>query len=171
MFKTGDLIFYSSTGVCKVVAVGPPDIKGMSRNVDYYTLEPLSESHREMIYVPVNSKAFMRQVLSRREVMDFIEQVKGIKPVYPRGRNPKAIRDFYSGLINSCKSENLLQVIVSLTVKKRENRSLNKQLNRTQASFLRRAQEIIFGEFSLVLDKTQEEVRDMIESNIARRAY
>lgn len=51
MYKTDDIIFFGSTGVCRVVSVGEPSIAGMPSGVDYYTLQPLSQSHREMIYV------------------------------------------------------------------------------------------------------------------------
>lgn len=170
MYKVNDVIFYSSTGVCRVKAVGKPDIKGMPDGVDYYTLQPISETHREMIYVPVATKAFMRSTMSSRQAYEYIDYVKSLSPVYPSSRNPKAIADFYTDLIGSYKSENLLQVIVSLTVKKRENQAAGKQLNQTQSGFLRQAQEMILGEFSLVLDMPKDKVWQMIDENISKRA-
>ena len=152
-----------------MVAVGKPDIKGMPDGIDYYTLQPISDSHREMIYIPVNTKAYMRSTLSHQQVMEYIDLVRQLKPVYPTSRNPKAISDFYNGLISSYKSENILQVIVSLTIKRRESLAAGKQLNRTQTNFLRWAQEMILGEFSLVLDKPKEQVWQMIEKNILQR--
>ena len=44
MYKTDDIIFFGSTGVCRVVSVGEPAIAGMPSGVDYYTLQPLSQS-------------------------------------------------------------------------------------------------------------------------------
>ena len=55
MFNVGDVVFYSTTGVCEVVSIGEPALKGLPTHVDYYTLQPLSKNHREMIYVPVRA--------------------------------------------------------------------------------------------------------------------
>ena len=70
-------------------------------------------------------------------------------------------------LINSFEIPSLLQVIVSLTIKKREVQSRNKHLNQTQTTFLRRAQEMVYNEFALALIKTSEEIADIIESSIS----
>ena len=166
MFSVGDVIFYSTTGVCEVISIGEPALQGLPDNTDYYTLQPLSKNHREMIYVPVNSKAFMRHAICQSEAQSYIEMVDNIEPQFPQTRNPKGVQEFYSGLINSFEIPNLLQVIVSLTLKKREVRAKNKQLNQTQTTFLRRAQEMVYNEFALALGKTSEEIADIIESRI-----
>ena len=167
MYSVGDVVFYSTTGVCKVVCIGEPALKGLPTNVDYYTLQPLSKNHREMIYVPVDTKAFMRMAICKDEAQGFIDMVDDIQPSFPETRNPKGVQEFYSRLINSFEIPNLLQVIVSLTLKKRENQAKNKHLNQTQSTFLRRAQEMVYNEFALALDKTSEEIADIIEAKIA----
>jgi len=167
VYNVGDIVFYSSTGVCEVVAIGEPGLAGLPTYVDYYTLQPLSKNHREMIYVPTDTKAYMRYAISAQQAGDYISMVKNIKPRFPQSRNPKAISDFYTELIHSYDCEKLLQVIVSLTVKKRETARRNKTLNQTQTSFLKRAQEMIYNEFAFALNKTSDEVQAMIENEIA----
>ncbi len=167
MFCVGDVVFYSTTGVCEVVNIGEPALKGLPTHVDYYTLQPLSKNHREMIYVPVDTKAFMRLAISQDEAQKYIDMVDSIQPAFPETRNPKGIQEFYTQLINSFEIPSLLQVIVSLTLKKRENRAKNKQLNQTQSTFLRRAQEMVYNEFALALGKSSEEIADIIEGKIA----
>ena len=167
MFSVGDMVFYSTTGVCKVVSIGEPALKGLPTHVDYYTLQPLSKNHREMIYVPVDTKAFMRLAICSDEAQGFIDMVDNISPRYPETRNPKGIQEFYSAMINSFEIPKLLQVIVSLTVKKREIRAKNKHLNQTQTTFLRRAQEMVYNEFAFALGKSSEEVALIIEGKIA----
>lgn len=167
MFNVGDVVFYSTTGVCEVVSIGEPALKGLPTHVDYYTLQPLSKNHREMIYVPVDTKAFMRYAICGDQAQQYMDMVPGIRPRFPATRNPKGIQEFYTGLINSFEIPSLLQVIVSLTVKKREVQSRNKHLNQTQTTFLRRAQEMVYNEFALALNKTSEEIADIIESSIS----
>lgn len=166
MYNVGDVVFYSSTGVCSVEKVGVPDIGGLPDNVDYYTLRPVSKNHKEAIYVPVNTSAKMRPVVSRRQARRYIRQVENMRPVYPATRNPKAISDFYTAMISTYQCEDLLQVIVSLTCKRRECAAKNKHLNRTQSAFLKRAQEMLFNEFSYALNISRREVQDTVESKI-----
>ncbi len=166
MFNVGDVVFYSTTGVCKVISIGRPVLTGMPANTDYYTLQPLSHNHREMIYVPVDTKAFMRIAIDGTAAQGFIDMVDGIQPRFPQTRNPKGIQDFYSSLINSYETPKLLQVIVSLTMKKRECHAKNKHLNQTQTTFLRRAQEMVYNELAYALGKTSDEIAQIIEDKI-----
>lgn len=166
MFSVGEIIYYGSTGVCEVMNIGKSAIKGMPRNVDFYTLQPISENHREMIYVPVNSTAFMRPAISAEEANRYIGIVKDIEPVNPIGKNPKAISDFYSSLIGSYDIRNLLTVVVSLTLKKRECEEKGKRMNQTQTIFLKKAGEMIYNEFAIALNTTPQAIETLIDSNI-----
>ena len=166
MFNVGDIVFYSTTGVCEVKSIGEPALAGLPTHVDYYTLQPLSKNHREMIYVPTDTKAFMRLAIDRQQAQEYIDSVPGIEPQFPATRNPKGIQDFYSALMNSYDTANLLQVIVSLTIKKRESRAKNKHLNQTQTTYLRRAQEMVYNEFAYAMGKTSDEVAQLIEDKI-----
>ena len=67
MFSVGSLIVYSGTGVCRVESVGPPPFDPRCKT-EYYTLTPLRGSGT--IYVPVNSKVFMRPILSRQAAQE-----------------------------------------------------------------------------------------------------
>lgn len=167
MYNVGDVVFYYSTGVCEVVGIGQPKIEGLTNHVDYYALQPLSENHREMIYVPVNTKAFMRPAISKKQAEDYITMVEEIEPQYPKTRNPKGVQEFYSHLINTYDCKNLLTVIVSLTLKKRQCLAKNKHLNQTQTSFLHRAQEMVYNEFAFAMHKTKDEISNIVDSKIA----
>ena len=89
-----------------------------------------------------------------------------MKPVVPQSRNPKAVQDFYSALISTYDCHDLLVVIVSLMNKKKECRRKNKSLNQTQTTFLKRRQEMVYNEFSYVLDKPFDLVAKMVEDEI-----
>lgn len=40
MFQIGQLILYGNTGVCRVEAIGPPQLAAADKTKDYYTLAP-----------------------------------------------------------------------------------------------------------------------------------
>lgn len=76
MFSIGSLIVYSGTGVCRVEAVGPPPFDPGSK-VEYYTLIPLQSTGT--IYVPVDTKVFMRPILSREAAQELIRRIPEIQ--------------------------------------------------------------------------------------------
>lgn len=151
MYSVGEMIFYSSCGVCQVAGIGKPRQAGLAGDMDYYTLQPVSENHRETIYLPVNTTAYMRKISSARQAQRRLEGIKNMRPVFPSSNNPKIVSDFYSSLIRSFQLDKLLQVVVSLTVKKNECRKKNKHLNQTQATLLKRATDMVCGELAVAL--------------------
>ena len=40
MYQVGEKIIYGSVGVCEILAIGPLEMQGVRRDVDYYTLSP-----------------------------------------------------------------------------------------------------------------------------------
>lgn len=168
MYNIGEIIVYGATGVCQVEAIGKLTLAGFPADVDYYTLQPLSDNHREVIYVPLSTNVFMRKAVTRRQAEGYIALVPEIQPIEPQGRNPKAISDFYSRLFGSYDIKNLLAVIVSLVIKKREAAQKGKRLNQTQMTYLKRAQELVYNEFSIALNCPRSEVEERIESLIDR---
>ena len=85
MFKIGDLIIYGGEGVCKVEDIGVPDIFDVTHEREYYTLSPLYRQGK--IYTPVDTKIFMRPVISKDEAMDLIEMMPEIDGEVCENRN------------------------------------------------------------------------------------
>ena len=65
MYQIGDLIVYGSTGVCRVEAVETPRHRPGEEERQYYLLRPLYQDGT--IRIPVDTKVFMRPVISREE--------------------------------------------------------------------------------------------------------
>ncbi len=76
MYHTGKLIVYGSDGVCRVEAVGPLSLRGVRRDVDYYTLRPLYQSG--LIYAPVDTGTCTRPVMTRDEALALIVKIPEI---------------------------------------------------------------------------------------------
>ena len=69
MFQKDQWIVYGSTGVCRVAQIGPlKELSGADPDTLYYTLEPLCGT--DIIYVPVDTQAFMRPVITRQQALD-----------------------------------------------------------------------------------------------------
>jgi CarD family transcriptional regulator len=71
MFNIGDLIIYSSHGICCIDDICEKTYTGVAKN--YYVLHPTENSNLE-ISVPVDSdKVTMLELLNREEAEEIIE--------------------------------------------------------------------------------------------------
>lgn len=76
MYQVGELIVYGGTGVCRVEAVETPQQRGPEAGRQYYLLKPLYQDGT--IRIPVDSKVFMRPVISRQETEALIDAIPGM---------------------------------------------------------------------------------------------
>ena len=76
MYQVGELIVYGGTGVCRVEAVETPQQRGPEAGRQYYLLKPLYQDGT--IRIPVDSKVFMRPVISRQEAEALINAIPGM---------------------------------------------------------------------------------------------
>lgn len=76
MSQVGELIVYGGTGVCRVEAVETPQQRGPEAGRQYYLLKPLYQDGT--IRIPVDSKVFMRPVISRQEAEALIDAIPGM---------------------------------------------------------------------------------------------
>lgn len=76
MHQVGELIVYGGTGVCRVEAVETPQQRGPEAGRQYYLLKPLYQDGT--IRIPVDSKVFMRPVISRQEAEALIDAIPGM---------------------------------------------------------------------------------------------
>ena len=72
MYEIGQLIVYGNEGVCRVEEIGTPKISGVDKHRDYYTLAPIYREGK--VFTPVDSKVFMRPVITREEALALIRK-------------------------------------------------------------------------------------------------
>ena len=86
MFQENDLVVYGNSGVCRVKAVGPlADISAATKDRIYYTLELLYD--KGTIYIPADTKVFMRHVITKDEANDLISRIPDIRENNYDGQN------------------------------------------------------------------------------------
>ena len=108
MFAVGDLIVYSETGVCRVEQVGPPPFDPKTKR-EYYTLSPLN--CRETIYVPVDTRVFMRPILSREAAEELIDRLPEIQQARVDCQDYRVLAQQYRGFLETHRCEDLVQLI------------------------------------------------------------
>lgn len=162
MFNVNDYIMYGTTGVCKVL-----DIK-KEKNMDdveedYYVLHPVYTDNG-VIKIPVNNdKIFMRSILSEKDVASIISQISEYETIWEddgRKRNEK-----FKSILKMGKCEGWIQLIKSIKLKKRENKSAGRNMYQADEEIMKSAKKLLFQEFATVLKIQPDEVSSYITSH------
>ncbi|MDD7409588.1 MAG: CarD family transcriptional regulator [Anaerovoracaceae bacterium] len=164
MFHVGDLIVYGSEGVCRVDAIGVPEIFDTDQEREYYTLSPLYR--QGTVYTPVDTKVFMRPVISRQEAMDLIRSIPNIDDGVIENRNIRILSEKYQETMKSHNCEDLMRVVKSVNHKKRLMDERGKKLGQVDEKYYKKAKDLLHGEFAVVLDIPKEDVGNYIENQV-----
>jgi len=165
MFEVGELILYGTTGVCRVEAVGPPkDGSRLDPGKAYYTLSPLYEPG--VIYLPVDSKAFMRPVMSREEAMELICSIPSVQAQPFYSRDQRLMTEHYRSLFQTHSCEALIQLIKAVHQKNQQLSQNGKKMGLMEQQYLRRAVTLLHGELAAVLEIPMEDVERFIQQEL-----
>ena len=166
MYNVGDMIVYGIKGVCRVEDVGQILIDGMANDRIYYTLAPVFGKLGEKIYSPVDTSVLTRELISPEEIESCIADVSNKKINSINCRNKKELAEKYKSIIKSANCTDILTLIKAI-IEKSENAKENyKKPNQMDMDFLRNAENIVYGEFSVVLHIPKDEVKKSVESRI-----
>lgn len=149
MFSIGSLIVYSGTGVCQVEAVGTPPFDPSSQT-DYYTLTPLRGSGT--IYVPVNTKVFMRPILSREAAQELVRRIPEIQQAQVDNLDYRMLAQRYRTFLDTHSCEDLVQLIKTVYTKSKASTQHGKKPSKVDQDFQKRAEFLLHDELSAALD-------------------
>lgn len=160
MYSTGDLIIYSGEGVCRVERVGPLEMSGASKTKPYYTLQPLYREGK--IFIPVDTTIFMRPIISHEEADALIRRIPEIESEVYDNRNLRMLNEHYQALLQTHDCEDMLQLIKAVYTKQQENLAHGKKPGLVDERYMKRAEEILYGELAVALDIPRDSVLDYI---------
>ena len=162
MYKPGDRIIYGSTGVCRVKEITTPDFeKDKSRK--YYALEPVYQDG--VIYTPVDTKVFMRPVISREEAHDLIDQIPTMQTEAYHNNVLRELEEHYNEYLKSHDCGDLLELGRSIYMKRKELLSQHRKFGAVDERFMKRAEDLLYGELAVALDIE----KNKVEAYIAER--
>lgn len=161
MFNKGDKVFYGQTGVCIVEDISE---KALTKNIKrlYYTLKPLYQQNN-VIYAPVDSdKVFIREIISKTDAQRLIETAPELcgKSLDEQGEED------YKAMLESHSCNELLELAVKIYSKKQAVKKAKKKLGFIDEKYLKRAEELLFGELAAALDIPPEEVPKVLFGDI-----
>lgn len=126
----------------------------------YYTLTPLFGSGT--VYTPVETRVFMRPVISGEEARELVRRMPQIEPDACEGTDQRALTEHYRGLLHTYQCESLVKIIKGVYLKGKQAVARGKKLGKTDQQFMKRAEELLYEELSLALDIPKEQVKDHI---------
>ncbi len=165
MFNVNDKVVYAAYGVCNISAVESRDFGGGS--VEYYVLRPVSGSSNTF-YVPTSGSGLeskMRKVISREEAEELIREMPDEPLIWIENEIQR--REAYKKIIDSGDRRELVKLIKTLCLHRKELVEKHKKLRSTDERFLAEAENMLYDEFSYALGIPREEVISYIRSHVS----
>jgi CarD family transcriptional regulator len=165
MYQVGDWIFYGNTGACQVTDVSERKLPGMEQEMLYYTLRPLEDSCS--ISTPANGKIFTRPLITREEAEALIDAIPEIDAQAYHNPVLRQLSEHYEKSLNTHDCLSLIKMTMSIHAKKEAAVSQKKKLGAVDEKFMKRAEDLLFGELSVALGIRKAEVADYIARRLA----
>lgn len=162
MFKVGDLIIYSTHGVCRIDDICERSYRDRTR--EYYILHPLDDPNLT-ISVPVdNEQVVMLDIMGKEEARNLLKsfEAPGIEWIDDaKQRNKK-----YSSLINSGDRDKIIQIANTLMRKQKESKINKERMYDQDQKMLEHIQRIMFQELAASLETTVDKIVERINAVI-----
>lgn len=160
MYSVGDKIIYGENGVCTVEKIGPLDGARSHEARVYYFLKPLIGSGT--YFAPVDSAAYMRQIMSREEAHALIDAMPGIEPAICNDSRFNHVDAFYKELFRQHSCEALVAIVKGLRCRMADRKTKSSRAEAT----MKRAKEILYGELSVALALDYKDVEAYISERL-----
>lgn len=165
MYQVDDLIFYGGTGVCRITDISKPGFTGTADEQLYYILKPLYQEC--VIYTPVNNaKVFMRPIISADEAERLIDMIPSIQALPNHNKALNQLTEYYKDSLKTHDCVNLIKLTMSIYAKKQKVIEQKRKFGVVDERFMRRAEELLFSEFSAALGIPKDKVSEYIGSRV-----
>lgn len=165
MYQIDDLIFYENTGVCRITNISAQRLQGADESRLYYTLKPLYQEC--VIHTPVNNtKVFMRPVISKDEAERLIGMIPSIQAEPYHNKAVGQLTEHYGASIKTHECVDLIELTMSIYAKKQEIESQKRKFSVVDERFMKRAEDLLFGELSAALGIPKDQVPEYIASRV-----
>lgn len=166
MLTIGDYIVKAGEGVCRVDCEIMMKVPGGVEEVPYYLLVPVSDE-RIRVYLPVSENyTEIRPVMSRIEAEELIDAVPSIEAAVVD--NEKLRETTYKEAIRSCEPEKIIAILKHLRFRSLERQAQGKKNTAVDDRYFAMAEKALYSELGFVLEKSDDEVRDLLADSAVR---
>lgn len=162
MYQEGDYVIYGNHGVCRIEKIGPMDLRGISKERQYYTLVPVY-SKDSALFTPVDSeKVLMRPIMTKDEALALIDAMDSME--FLGGKENAKREDIYKDALRSGDPKEWIRIIKTLNDKGQKRLEQGKKNTVGDERYLRMAEESLLGEMAASLGMERDQVKDFILS-------
>ncbi len=162
-FAIDELIIYGETGVCRVVDIVEKPFLGVVQSC--YQLQPIYQSCA--IFTPVNNcNVYMRPIITREEAEALIANMPSVSPEIVSASSPRELTEKYDKIIKLHDCGKLIELTKSIYIKREKVLANKKKLSAIDERFLKKAEDLLFGELAAALDIDKTAVTGYIESKV-----
>lgn len=159
MYKIGEYVVYKKD-VCKVKELK----KNHINNIDYYVLVPIYDESLKTLVPVDNRNGYIRSLITRKEVENIIQNIPTISCINCDGKN---LENEYKTLLSSNKLEDLIKIIKTTYLRNKERLDSNRKIGDKDKMYFEKAERYLYTEFSFVLGKPIEEVKQYIIDKVS----
>ena len=160
MYKIGEKVIYGNTGVCVVTDITKVVSPGIDSEREYYVLKPVFDSGT--IYAPTSECVVpMRKIISKKDAEALIDMIPTITAKAFHGDAMRELEEHYKDKIRGCTCEDLIELTMSIYAKRDGGK-----FGAIDKRFMKQAESLLFGEFSVVLGIAKDEVAEYIDSRV-----
>lgn len=166
MYSQGQNIVYGSTGVCTVKGLRRMTFPEVGREETYYELQPLGSTCT--IFAPAEgSKVFARPVITREEADRLIDAIPCLRAQAYHNRSMQQLAEHYLESFRSHSCEDLITLASSIYAKKKVAEEQKRKFGQVDEKYMKRAEALLFGEFSVALGIAPGDVPEYIARRTA----
>jgi len=165
MYNVGDLIIYSTHGLCKIEDICEKSFGNATRT--YYVMHPIEDTKLTISIPKAIGEKNMQSLMEKAEAQKVLQsfQRAGILWVEDaRERHKK-----YSGIVKTGERKDISQVANTLMRKEDEVRRNKQKMSEQDRKMLESIQTILFQELAVSLDKSFEEISEEVDSMIKHK--
>lgn len=165
MFNIGDLLFYSTNGVCRVseICSSPFD---SSDTRSFYKLTPIADNTSLVIYTPVdNTHVVMRSLITREEAETLLSRLNEIEKIAVAVEKHR--KDAYREAIREGAPEGFVKILKTVRARRELFRKTRRRVPDLDNDFEYTAKVCLYGELSAVLGVARDEISRMVTDGIA----
>ena len=165
MHCVGDKIVYGSNGIMEIVDIREESIGDVARR--YYVLSDLRVNVSSQTYVPIDNERLvgtMRPLLTKEEIMDIISRIRTI-PEAEWNDDNRVRTELFREVIESADTEGMIAIIKAINANAIKRHEQGKKNFLADENLMRKAEKMIFAEFSEVLGIPENEVSGFIEKH------
>lgn len=165
MYQVGDLIAYGGSGICRVTDINTRNVPGMKQNQLCYILEPLYQNCTISTPVEAN-QVFMRPVITKNEAEQLIDMIPTIQVKTYQDRTVNELGERYKQTLKQYSCLDLIKLTMSIYAKKQKSEGNKRKLGSVDEHYMKRAEDLLYGELAVALDIPKDEVPDYIRDRI-----